>query len=374
MGAGSGRGRLSTAQTIAPFASSVHRSGTFASGWGWSLRVERALEDETTISAKTRSPQAHGVVAPATGAGDASTPRRSTPPSRLPLAPGAHALALPVFARLLSPLLALALAVARDRRPSSSCARPTSTRLPSKPADARIAYGADSLQFGELRLPNGKGPFPVAIVIHGGCWVHGYAAANNAAPIADALRDAGVATWNIEYRRRDNPGGGWPGTFLDVASAADSLRSIATRYPLDLSRVIAIGHSAGGSARALARRAQEDRRRRPRCTPPIHCRSPASSPSPARATCTTSTRTATRMCGDGTIPKLLGGTPERGPRPLARRLAVDVSPVRRPAGHDRRRSPTASCPARTSTSGPTAARAAATASRSSSSPTPPTTK
>ena len=35
----------------------------------------------------------------------------------------------------------------------------------------RVAYGSDPLQFGELRLPSTKGPYPVAIVIHGGCWV-----------------------------------------------------------------------------------------------------------------------------------------------------------------------------------------------------------
>lgn len=120
--------------------------------------------------------------------------------------------------------------------------------LPSKAADARIAYGTDSLQFAELRLPNGKGkgPFPVAIVLHGGCWVHAYASLQNAAALSDALRDEGVATWNVEYRRHDDPGGGWPGTLTDVGLAADKLRDVARKYPLDLTRVVAVGHSAGG--------------------------------------------------------------------------------------------------------------------------------
>lgn len=118
--------------------------------------------------------------------------------------------------------------------------------LPSKPADARIAYGSDPLQFADLRLPPGKGPHPVAIIIHGGCWVSNYADLQNTAAQADALRDAGVATWNIEYRRNDNPGGGWPGTFQDVARAADHLRQISGQYKLDLKRVVATGHSAGG--------------------------------------------------------------------------------------------------------------------------------
>src|SRR5688572_17960292 len=80
--------------------------------------------------------------------------------------------------------------------------------LPSRPADFRVAYGQDPLQFGELRLPAGKGPFPLAIVIHGGCWVSRFATLQNTAAMADALRGAGMATWNIEYRRLDQPGGG----------------------------------------------------------------------------------------------------------------------------------------------------------------------
>ncbi|MEO8450121.1 MAG: alpha/beta hydrolase, partial [Gemmatimonadota bacterium] len=118
--------------------------------------------------------------------------------------------------------------------------------IPSKRADVRIPYGSDSLQFGELRLPKGKGPFPLAIVIHGGCWVHHFASLQNTAAMADALRDAGIATWNVEYRRADDPGGGWPGTFLDIADAADYARTLATRYPLDSTRIVAVGHSAGG--------------------------------------------------------------------------------------------------------------------------------
>ena len=118
--------------------------------------------------------------------------------------------------------------------------------LPAKAPTARIAYGPDSLQFGELRLPDGPGPFPVAIVIHGGCWVSRFATLRNSAAFSDALRDAGIATWNIEYRRADSPGGGWPNTFLDAAAATDHLRVMAQTYPLDTSRVIAVGHSAGG--------------------------------------------------------------------------------------------------------------------------------
>ena len=62
---------------------------------------------------------------------------------------------------------------------------------------------------------------------------------------AKALTNDGVAVWSLEYRRLDL-GGGWPETFLDVAAGADFLRALAEEYALDLARVVAVGHSAGG--------------------------------------------------------------------------------------------------------------------------------
>lgn len=117
--------------------------------------------------------------------------------------------------------------------------------LPSRPPQLRTSYGADSLQFGELRLPNGSGPFPLAIVIHGGCWTKGFAALKNTAAVASALLDDGIATWNVEYRQMGDPGAGWPNTFLDIGAGVDYVRTLAARYPLDLSRVVVVGHSAG---------------------------------------------------------------------------------------------------------------------------------
>jgi acetyl esterase/lipase len=120
------------------------------------------------------------------------------------------------------------------------------TALPSKAANYRLAYGDEPQQYGDLRLPAGNGPFPVAIILHGGCWIKAIANSENAAPLADALRDLGIATWNVEYRGIDETGGGWPGTFKDAALATDYLKKIAGKYHLDLHHVIVIGHSAGG--------------------------------------------------------------------------------------------------------------------------------
>jgi acetyl esterase/lipase len=112
------------------------------------------------------------------------------------------------------------------------------------PADHRIYYGDHTLQFGDLRLPKGRGPHPVAIVIHGGGW-DSVVNLHYISHVAEYLTCLGVATWNIEYRRL-NADGNWPVMFQDIGAAADYLRVLATRYPLDLTRVIAIGHSAGG--------------------------------------------------------------------------------------------------------------------------------
>ena len=132
----------------------------------------------------------------------------------------------------------------------NGCARLIGPRqvdsLPSRPADHTASYGADLKQVGELRLPSGPGPFPVAVVIHGGCWQRSFASANNTAPLSEALRQAGIATWNVEYRTADEPGGGWPGTFHDVSDATDYIRTLARTHPLDTTRVITVGHSAGG--------------------------------------------------------------------------------------------------------------------------------
>ena len=117
--------------------------------------------------------------------------------------------------------------------------------MPPPPADVRLHYGPDPLQFGDLRVPAGAGPHPAAIVIHGGFWRAKYDL-EHAGHLCAALTRAGIATWNLEYRRIGNPGGGWPGTFNDVAMGADHLRNIAGKHNLELRKVISLGHSAGG--------------------------------------------------------------------------------------------------------------------------------
>jgi acetyl esterase/lipase len=126
-------------------------------------------------------------------------------------------------------------------------------KLPVPPADQTPHYGPDPLQFGELRLPKSKTPVPVVLIVHGGCWADHMAHLDPRStsyelmkPLAAALTSAGVATWNIEYRRSGSPNSTWANTYLDIAAATDYLRKLAPANNLDLSRVIVVGHSSGG--------------------------------------------------------------------------------------------------------------------------------
>jgi acetyl esterase/lipase len=197
----------------------------------------------------------------------------------------------------------------------------------------RLMYGKDPLQFGELRLPSAKGPHPVAIVIHGGCWLSRIGsmdpravALDNMRPLAAALTQVGVATWNIEYRRLGHEGGGWPGTFQDVGHAADALRTFARDHPLDLTRVIVIGHSAGGhfatwvAARAKLRAGSE------LYTPdPLRVAGVVNLDGPADLKATLPLQQP--VCGRPVITELVGATPEERPERYRDASPVELLPL-----------------------------------------------
>ncbi|MFY9845309.1 MAG: alpha/beta fold hydrolase [Terriglobales bacterium] len=94
-------------------------------------------------------------------------------------------------------------------------------------------------------MPRTKAPYPVVVNIHGGFWRAEYDLAH-AGHLCNALRAAGLATFNLEYRRVGNPGGGRPGTFADLRSAFRFLQQEHSRFHLDLDRLVVMGHSAGG--------------------------------------------------------------------------------------------------------------------------------
>ncbi|WP_411278944.1 alpha/beta hydrolase family protein [Gemmatimonas sp.] len=207
--------------------------------------------------------------------------------------------------------------------------------VPLHDVGIRIAYGGDSLQFGELRLPadaTNDNRAPIAIVIHGGCWYSPYASVRNSAPLADALAQSGVATWNVEYRRYDNPGGGWTGTFRDVADGADYVRTLAKLYPIDTTRIVLTGHSAGGHlALWLASRYTLERT------------SPLFGGTPLRVHGVVSVGGIADLreffgrqrttCGNPAVESLLGGTPDSVPARLRESSPIERLPLGVPTVH-----------------------------------------
>ena len=199
-------------------------------------------------------------------------------------------------------------------------------KLPSTPADHRIPYGKDPLQFGDLRLPKSNGRHPVAVVIHGGCWKSVFADLQGTAPLASALTAAGIATWNIEYRRIDNPGGGWTGTFEDVAGAVDYLRLLAKTYPLDLKRVVVLGHSAGGHLAHWVVARHRLAKQSPLFTKkPLRAVGVINLAGPARLESFLTLQS--QICGDQVITKLIGGTPSEKPERYQDASPANLLPI-----------------------------------------------
>lgn len=104
----------------------------------------------------------------------------------------------------------------------------------------RIAYGEHAAQFGEIWRPTRPTHTGTIVILHGGFWRARYDLSLGR-PLAADLAQRGYVCWNVEYRRVGN-GGGWPATLDDVAAAIDHL----DRLDVDTSRVVTIGHSAGG--------------------------------------------------------------------------------------------------------------------------------
>ncbi len=123
---------------------------------------------------------------------------------------------------------------------------PDLTNQPLPEPTTSITYSDLPTAIVDVWLPDNQGPHPVVLMIHGGCWQKSIADRSLMNYMAEALRKNGMAVWNVEYRGVDEPGGGYPGTFEDVAMAGNALSEHALELNLDLNRVAGFGHSAGG--------------------------------------------------------------------------------------------------------------------------------
>ena len=222
-------------------------------------------------------------------------------------------MALPVFFLLLmtDPAFAQQLMTGQDL-----------LALPQPLADHTITYGSAPQQRAELRLPKARGPHPVVIVVHGGCWETPWGF-DHVRSLAAALTAEGWATWSLEYRRVGDPGGGWPGTLEDVARGADRLREAANEHPLDLGRVVALGHSAGGQlALWLAARPRLPEGSPLRAATPLRLRGVVSlgGITDLRAGATGG------VCGDA-IPQLLGGPAQDHADRLSQSSPIELVPL-----------------------------------------------
>jgi len=183
------------------------------------------------------------------------------------------------------------------------------TLAPPK-ANARIAYAKAPQQFGDLFLPKGPAPHPTVLFIHGGFWRNSYNL-DHAGHLCAALARAGAAVWSLEYRRLGDPGGNWAGMSDDIVRGAQHLMGLEARYNLDLTRIIAAGHSAGGQlALWLAAQRVID----------LRGVAPLAAISDLR-------RAWTLQLDGGVVRELLGGTPDQIPQRYAAASPTELLPI-----------------------------------------------
>jgi acetyl esterase/lipase len=120
---------------------------------------------------------------------------------------------------------------------------------PARPPDLTVGYGPRPDHLADVRLPPSQAPAPLLVVVHGGFWSAEWDR-THAGPQSEGLAEAGFVVATVEYHRAGMPGGGWPGTFDDLAAVADHVpRLVAAAVPGRVAAGVApvlVGHSAGG--------------------------------------------------------------------------------------------------------------------------------
>jgi acetyl esterase/lipase len=181
------------------------------------------------------------------------------------------------------------------------------TDPPATAAAARLAYGPEPKQFGDLRLPDGAADAPLAVVVHGGSWKATYNLIHTG-HMCVALREAGIATWNVEYNTVGDVRGGWPETAEDVSAGVAFVDELTAHYALDRSRVVLVGHSAGGHLALVAAKW-------------------SGLPVVALAAVSDLRESAERVGRDGAVAPFMGGMPDEVPERYAEASPRELLPL-----------------------------------------------
>lgn len=192
------------------------------------------------------------------------------------------------------------------------------------PAPRRIAYGAHQSQYAELTLPRGEGKVPVVVIVHGGFWRQAYGAELGRPLALDLAGTHRVAAWNLEYRRVGGEGG-WPATLLDAAAAVDALAGAAQREAggrLDLGRVAAVGHSAGGHLAVWLAARHRLQKGEPGAAPAVRLAGAVS-----QAGVLDLVDASEQRLGAGAVDAFLGGSPRTVPERYAAASPIALLPL-----------------------------------------------
>jgi len=131
------------------------------------------------------------------------------------------------------------------------------TRAFGQDKDAKIIFHEDVVYgrvqgaglLADIAYPEGKGPFPVILSVHGGRWFRESKTTHSAIKVRQ-WAGFGFFAMSIDYRLIGcTPA---PACYQDLLCAIRWLHAHADKYPIDTERIFLIGQSAGGHMVSLA--------------------------------------------------------------------------------------------------------------------------
>lgn len=135
--------------------------------------------------------------------------------------------------------LAICFAVSPQQAPLQPDVAPATFKVREKIVYSKVGDRELSL---DAFVPSGTGPHPAVLVVHGGAWRSGNR--KQLRGYAEALAKMGFVCFAIDYRLA--PEHKFPAQIDDCRTAVKWIRTHATKYKADPTRLGAIGYSAGG--------------------------------------------------------------------------------------------------------------------------------